>query len=125
MAITHTLTYQWASGAGSITHAIAVSSGAENNLDEAIPENSTDLVVAFALDVSQLKALYMVADAAMTVKTNTGADQTFTLVANTPMAWNSGSPIVNPITVDITTGLKVTNTTAGTLRIRALIDPTL
>jgi len=124
MAFTHTLTQQFASGSSSISHAVALTGGLESNLDEAIPENSTDLEVVFALDYSALRSFYMVSDVAMMVKTNVGTDDTFTLVANQPMAWYLGCGLTNPFTADVATNIFVTNTTVGTLRIRAITDPT-
>lgn len=126
MSLTHNVTLKWTSGGNEIEHTISKSSGAENNLEEVIPLNSTDLLLAWTLDVSQLKFLYIVATANMTVETNSGAapGNTLTLVANEPVEWHTGSPITNPLTVDVT-ALYVTNTTSGTLKIRALIDPTV
>ena len=124
MSVTHTHTLNWASGASSIAKSIAVSSGLETNLDETIPAESTDKVVGWTMDVSQLKAFYMVTDAAMTVKTNTGANDTFTMVAGQPLTWYFGCGLTNPLTVDVTQ-LQVTSVAGGLLSIRALSDPTI
>lgn len=98
-------------------------------LSEAIPANQTDLEAAFALVAAKLKGIYIAADVAMTIKTNDGSspDDTITLVANQPYIWGLGSSRIgaddSPFSADVTS-IFVTNTTAGTLEIRALVDPT-
>lgn len=103
--------------------------GASQNLDEDIPSNQTDLAVAFALTIAKLKGFYMVSDVNMTVETNNGAapDNTFTLLANQPVVWDISManwfPIADLFSANVTS-LFITNTTAGTLTIRAVYDPT-
>lgn len=55
----------------------------------------------------------------LTMKTNnaTSPNQTFTLVANTPFAWNTGSPITLPFTSNLTAGIFVTNAGAANVTI--------
>lgn len=111
--------YEWSSNQ---------SAGQENNLSEAIPDSSTDLEVTWGADVSAMQAFLMVADGALTVETNSGssADDTFNLVADTPIHWTTGSGITNPFTTDVTTNLFVTNSSGSsvTLTIKMIQDPT-
>lgn len=133
MSLTHKLTQTFISNdGGSFSGTIESTGGLEVNVDETIPALSTDLAVAFAADVSQLKSLFILASAAMTIETNSGsaADNTITLAANVPFAWtNQGGMDLRDtgetaITTDITS-LFVTSSAGGTLKIRALIDPTV
>jgi hypothetical protein len=130
MSITHNLIRGWSSGSDTISERFAVVSGAEHNIDEAIPLG-TDTLVAYALDVSQLKSIFIVSDKAMTIETNSGsaAANTITLAANVPFLWAFGdAPLRDTagvaITVDIT-ALYVTNAANAQLQIRALLDPTV
>ena len=130
---THTLIQIWQSDNGaSFQGTVAVQGGLEVNIDEAIPENSTDLAVAFVADVSQLKSLFLLSDKALTIKTNSDSapDNTIVLAAGVPLIWNNQNGLAltdtvpAAITADIT-ALYVTNTDAAALKIRALLDPTV
>lgn len=130
---THTITKLFSSDSGvSFSSAIASTGGLEINVDEAIPALSSDLAVAFTADVSQLKSLYIVGSAAMTIETNDGGSpiNTITLAANVPFVWTSQDSLdlrdtaETAITTDIT-ALYLTSTGGGSLKIRALIDPTV
>ena len=127
MSLTHNITWSWQSGTTSFEHTEAVSAGLERNLDESIPDSSTDLAVTFALDQSAMKSFYLVSDQVVTIKTNNSStpDDTLVLVASTPVVWTANCQMTNPITVDVAQ-LYVTNAsgTAATLKIRALEDPT-
>lgn len=129
MTISHTITISWDGGGTPISKASTISFGSEINLDESIADSSTDLLVAFTLDVSALKSFFMVSDQAITVETNNGTtpDDTFTLAANVPIVWDVNSGAANPFAsaVDVT-ALYVTNSSgsAATLQIRCGYDPT-
>ena len=120
MALTHNLTLKWTSGGNEIEHTIAKSSGAEANMEEVIPLNSTDLLVAYVLNVAKIKAIFVVATVAMTIETNNGTTptDTLTLVANEPFEWHDGSALPNPFPRGNITALYLTNTTSGTLVLR-------
>lgn len=132
--ITHTFSRGWTNGGVSISKSVDVSSGAEVNLDESIPAATTDQLVAFVLDVSQIKGLYIIADKPLLIQTNDGSSpaNTITLAANVPFMWVNGDAAIRDtagavITTDITS-LYVTNTdpdAAAVLRIRCLYDPTV
>jgi len=90
-------------------------------------ESPNDLEVALTLAKNQLKMLYLVADGAVTVKTNSkdAADDTFTLAANVPIVWYEGSGLANPFTADVTKLFMLTDETDDvTVDIRILVDAT-
>ncbi len=133
MSLTHTITKTFISNDGvSFSASVASSGGLEVNVDETIAGSSTDLAVAFACDVSQLKSLFILATAAMTIETNSGSasDNTITLAANVPFSWTNQDGLdlrdtgETAITTDIAS-LFVTSSAGGSLKIRALVDPTV
>lgn len=93
-----------------------------------VAANTTDQLVAFVLDVSQVKALYLVSDKAVTVETNSSsaAQETIDLEANVPYVWHSKSGLDMPLAGDVT-ALYITNANAAaaTVNIVALVDPTV
>lgn len=127
MSFTHSL--QWAySTAGSRNAAtVEATSEEELNLDVVIPALADAKTVAYQLDVTQCRGVFILADAAMTVYTNAdggAGGQTLALTAGVPIAWITGGPGTCPLTVDIT-GLFVDCTAGGNLTIRTLIDATV
>lgn len=132
--LTHSFTRGWTNGGGTISRTIAVQSGAELNIDESIPALTTDQLVAFAMDVSQLKGFYIVSDLPLVLETNSAGSpvNTITLAANIPYVWVFGDAAIRDtagavITTDIT-AIYATNvhaTQAALLEIRALYDPTV
>lgn len=127
MSISHILTFGWTQGSNSLSKQKTVTGGQELNISEAISANQTDLLIACVIDVSQLKSIYMLASQNMTIETNSATvpGTTIVLDANEPYVWHSDSPQANPFGSTDVTALYVTNTTAGDLDIRALIDPTV
>lgn len=74
---------------------ISKTSGAEININETIPQSSSDLEIpALTVDVSALKSLYIKANGALTLKTNSSStpQETIVLVANSPIVWNDDLP---------------------------------
>ena len=125
MSVSYTFTRAVNDGVAPISKADVVTSGANQDVDEAIPANQTSLPLAFAFTKTKLQGIYMVSDQACTVKTNTttGTD-TISLLANMPYMWTiSDSYFANPFAGNVT-GLYITNVTACTLRIRSIVDPT-
>lgn len=125
MAFTHTLAWSYATSGDAVNSQLAATAESETRMDVAVPASSTDLLVAYTLDFSQCKGFFLLADAAMTVETNSSSapDQTFTLAANVPVAWVDGDGTC-PVTDDIT-AIYVTSAAGGTLKIRSLVDPTV
>src|SRR5437660_12486493 len=127
MSFNHTVTVSYSTGVGSLGFAQTFSAGAEVNIDEDIPANQTDLLVNFAATRANIQSFIIVADQAMTVKTNSSGSpgQTFTLVANAPQIWCSTLGVArNTFFAADITKLYVTNVTAGTLKVRCCVDPT-
>ncbi len=103
--------------------------GNENNVDEPIPDGSTDLAVGWGnVDVSEMKGVFMVSDQDLTLKTNSSStpDDTINLVAGKPYFWSAGLSMPNPLSTDVTGGLFVTNSSGqeANLIIRMGQDPT-
>lgn len=131
---THTFNRSWSRAGESIVKSVDVLGGAENNIDELIPAATTDQLVAFTADVSQIKGLFIVSSLDVLIQTNSGSApaNTFTLAANVPFLWIHGDAAIRDtagvaVTADIT-ALYVTNEdtdTAAALQIRCLVDPTV
>ena len=132
MSYTHTLNPVYISSGGQVSLPMNQTSGAETNLAEPIPAESTDLVVAWGQDVSQVKSLLVYSDMDLTVKTYNGASlvSTIALLANVPLVWQTGGyyTLTNVGFSGDFTQVKVSNgstTTAATLYVRCLYDPTV
>jgi hypothetical protein len=130
MALTNSFTLGWNSGSSSIQKKYDITSGAQIEIDETFASGS-DQLMAFALDVSQLKGIFIVSDKTMTLETNSGGSpaNTITLVANVPFLWTvGGAPLRDTagvaVTVDIT-ALYVTCGSTAVLQIRGIYDPTV
>lgn len=125
MAITRKLTQSVMVGNELLQGQATLSAGNAVSMSEAIPDESTDLPVAFTLDISACQLLYVVSDQAIAVTFVGGAGKVVTLAANVPFLWFDGSGITQPLPAD-TTSLTVTNDSGATanLRIEVLVDPT-
>ena len=75
-----------------------------------VPENSTDLEVSLAIDISHLTNLWLVSTVDMTIETNYAGpdplpDDTIELKANVPLIWNADEALQKseiPLTEDVT-----------------------
>lgn len=125
MAVSQTLTIGWSRGSESVTKTITKSSEGGKDIDVDIIANQTDKLVAETIDVSQIKLLWIMADVAMTVETNSGSapDDTLTLVANEPIVWWDGCGWPCPLGTDVA-AFYITNTTAGNLKAHFVLDAT-
>ena len=96
-------------------------------LDEPIPDESTDLPVALALNVTQCKGYYFVADQDLTLETNSGSApaDTVNLLAGKPLVWHPDCYLANKFGTNIT-ALYVTNASGAETRLKAeiIVDPT-
>lgn len=101
------------------------SGGAELLMEQAIAANQTNKLLDLVVDVSTIKSVVIVADVGMTLEFNnsTTGEPTLVLVAGVPYIWNTDSYDACLLNTDIT-ALYVTNTTAGTLKIGIITDPT-
>jgi hypothetical protein len=115
-----------------ISKTFDITAGGEINIDESIAGPATNAQVALTLDVSQVRSLFISADGALTLKTNSSGSPTNTiaLAAGVPFIWASGDAALRDTSgtamEDVTT-LYVTNagSTAVVLQLRALHDPTV
>jgi hypothetical protein len=111
-----------------VEKSVTVTGGSDLRISESIPI-ANDTLIAFACDVSQLKAIVFLADQNLTIETNAddaAGGQTIALTANKLLIWYLGCGTTNPLTPDIT-ALYVTNASAAvaTLQIFKLEDPTV
>lgn len=132
MAIKHSIRFGWsASGSGSaLSYSLDLEGGREQNIDETIPDASTDLEVSFTQDVSQAQSVFLLASCDMTLDTNNNVTPaaTVALLANVPKVWTMHDGASrHPFGATDVTKLFITNASgaAGTLKIRSLDDPTI
>lgn len=127
MSFTHNITRTWSGPSGSLSKTTSQSADAEENRSFSVADAQTDVEIALVIDVSAMKALYMVSSRAVTIETNSSSSpaQTITLAANVPLVWTVSDPDANPLTVDVTK-IFVTNASGGSadIEIRVLVDPT-
>jgi hypothetical protein len=126
MAFSHTLTRSFSSGSSTVSSSKTYTAGAEVNIDEALSASATDFAVAAAIDVSALQSLFLYCDVACTIEVNSTSSPTATIVlpAGEAYLWPNGSA-TNPLGgTDVTTLYCTIGSTAGTLQMRALVDPT-
>jgi len=103
------------------------SGGQKIAVTESIPQNSTDLQLIVTLDVTAVKAIYILSDVAMLLEPNSGSapDDPITLVAGVPYIWNTDSYDALFFGADWTSIYITTGAVgAGTLKIRAITDVT-
>ncbi len=132
MSFTHNIVREWNSGSLQLNQSKAVTSELEANVSISIADSSTDKLVAWAIDISQLQSLHIQSDQNITIETNNpagtsaAADDTLTLLANQPISWQTGDVMSHPFTADVTQ-IYVTNASgaAAQLEIRALVDATV
>lgn len=112
-------------GQQTLSSTVSKTAEAQIRMDVPIGATQTDKVVEVAFPYDGLVSLLLSSDVAMTLETNSGSapDDTINLAANQPLEWHDDMPYANPFTADVT-ALYVTNTAVGTLKIRALYDPT-
>jgi hypothetical protein len=126
--MTATLTYGISgTGISALADTVSVTvADAVDQYDVTIPALSVDFNVAVSMDVSELKFVYITADAAMTIETNDGASpvHTLTLVADEPYVWTHKANLVNKFVTTDVTSFKVTSTAGGTLKVRVGYDST-
>lgn len=128
MAFTHTLARTWLGSGRSIESPTTQQGDAQESLNLTIPADSTDLLVALQLDVSQLQLFYMVSDKDVTFKTNSDSvpDETINLVAGRPYVWAFGDYAANLLETDIT-AIYLTRGSGddAQFQLEALSDPTV
>lgn len=132
MSFTHKLTSRWSSGGSQLEAAKDYTEEGEARVSVAFAANADNLEVAFELDVSQAKAIYMKATQGVTVYTNDvsgGAPaHTIPLVANVPFVETEDNYHTDIIigTTNITKlHLTQTGGVAGQFDLRVVYDATV
>lgn len=122
----HAYTIAFTNGATTVTKTATVSAEEQVELVTTLPASSTNVLHTLALDVSEMKSLYLCCTAAATVKTNSSSapDATVSLTANVPVCWYTGGGGTNPFGTTDVTKVYVTCADGGELYILALQDPT-
>ncbi len=71
-----------------LTHSI----GESRAVNVSVPDNSTDLLVPFSIDVSELQHITLISDYDITIETNDGTtpQDTINLLAGAPILFNVG-----------------------------------
>ena len=128
MSFTATITEKITIGTTTDEKSNVLTDSAQVLIDEAIPDASTDLLIALVMDVSKIAAVYIVSDKALTLEFNnaTTGVPTIVLVPNVPYIWHTNSYHTNLLATDIT-ALYATNASGATanLKIRFLYDSTV
>lgn len=111
---------------------ITVTAGQELNLSEPIPASAVNLAVAYAAIIAKLQSIFIIASAALVIKTNSSGSpaNTITLTPDVPYLWQIGDGTLRD-TAGVTiatniTSLFVTNPAASIvdLTLFSLVDPT-
>jgi hypothetical protein len=94
-----------------------------------VANGQTDKVLSIGgIDVSQLAAIWIDSNQAITLETNdaTSPDDTIVLAANVPYIWQTGNPAPLLLTEDVASAIYCTNASgaAATIRLRAVQDGT-
>jgi hypothetical protein len=125
-------TYKITAGGFACEERLTITSGANDILDESIPGSSTNLELALAVDVSQLKACALLATGGTLNlffnEASTGSpSKTLVLLDGIPFEWHNLSLQTNPWGSTDITALFVTKAGAGAVSLTGffLKDPTV
>ncbi len=130
---THSITVNWAGTAGQtpVESNNSFTAGHEANLSEAIASDADDVELIYALDVSEAKSFFMMADQDITIYTNAASggapDDTIALKAGIPYKYHTDNYDAFKLATDVTSIFVINNSapaTATVLEIRAVVDPT-
>jgi hypothetical protein len=105
--------------------------GGEGNLSVTVPANSTDKHYALAVDQSELQAVFLSSDKAVTIKTNSDSapGDTIVLAAGQAIVWSAAdaaakAELVCPFSVDVTS-VYITAEAAANVEIRSGMEGAL
>ncbi len=127
MSVTHTIQISYIGGSNNPPAMnLGFSAGMENNISEAVPAG-TDTLIAYTLDVSQAKAIYIHCnvDALLETNSSSGGPVALSLKAGNAIVWNSQTGQTNPFSSTDVTALYLTNVADAILNIRCAVDPTV
>ncbi len=125
---THKIIRGWESGGSRLTKTETLTGSGENNVDQPVDADETDLLISFAVLIAQMKSIYILATKNMVITPHDQSDSPLAqidIVANVPFEWTSTSGQDNPFE-DNVGSLHVANEASaeGTLSIRCLYDST-
>lgn len=134
MSISHTMSVSYQGAGQTLSVAKTTTDETDQNGDWTIPAPSTDLKIAFSLDVSELKQCVLYSNVDLTIETNSGSTpaQVITLEGGAPLDWIAGNASkaggapagteLNPFGTTNVTDLFVTlgGTTDALLQIRTI-----
>lgn len=127
MAFSHTIGRNWSNGQRSISAQQTFAGDGQVSRDIAVPDELTDLEVNLAIDVSQIKAVFILSDQDVTLETNSAGapDDTIALKANKPYIWCTDDYDSCLLTVDVT-DIYLTNSSgsAATVKVEVVTDST-
>lgn len=115
MSITRTLQISYPFEGNTIRETISRTADGADPRSFTVADGTTNLIVNWPVDVSAVAMLFISSDKAITIKTNSNSapDNTLSVPANEPVFWYSGSPLANPLTVDVVT-LHIANSSGAT-----------
>ena len=98
------------------TYTSTQSGDGQTNLDVLVASGSTNFSIACAMDVSEVKSVFINSDVTATgvFKNGSTVVQTMLFTENKPLLWQSAFPSSNPITGDFTS-ITISGTTAADL----------
>jgi hypothetical protein len=113
-------------GAATLGDSVVIVGSNEFNEKITVPAGGTAEIDCGSLAYAKMKSLFLVMDQPGEINTNAAdatGGQTIALEANKAVAWNSGMPMANPITANITK-IFVTNSSSkdATFRAGFLLD---
>lgn len=127
MSFTHTLEEKISTSGNTVQTSNAFSGDGQVSLEVSVPDSETDMLVDLALNVSEIKSVFITSDQDLTLETNDGStpDDTLSLVADVPYVWHENSYFSNLLTTDIT-ALYLTNASGATanFKLEAVYDAT-
>jgi hypothetical protein len=134
MTLTHSVSVSEGTSSGSIqsTKAVSVTGDAAVTASPSITASTNNVEVQVSFTVSRLKGIYICSDKTVTLYTNnpsgSSPDDTFTITADKPFVWYSGSGITCPIVGDSgavdTLYISNANNAAAVVDIRVVKDAT-
>lgn len=128
MAYSETINRRYAATNRTLERAEVKTSTGKGGISESIANGASDLSIPLAIDISQVKVIYIEAvGGALTVKTNSSStpDDTLALADSVPQMWVDSDLSTFFLTADVT-GLFVSNASGSTvtLNVEFLYDAT-
>lgn len=110
MSFSHTILKNWSGNGRTLGSSNTFTGDGQESRAVAVPPTTSDQLVNFAMDVDQIKSIYMKSNVDLTVETNSDSapDDTIELLAGIPYIWHTGSYFTNLLTTDVT-ALYLTN----------------